>query len=270
MWDRENVEFMQSQDLAWTTVPSGEFGAAGSGTRKVLSEDKQDGAISSLVKFRTPQSGTLGCTADIFVLQGYGELNGKPLSAGHYLFLMEGQQLNIVPSNGPLVLYFATFSKPKFSFEDLSGEIPLKKDAVFRHIEEMPWDTPEWNGDQPLEPGVGLKWLRRNDYGISYFSAKLPGWESPMEEAHPNTEESFKVYGDTLLGRTGIMTAGSYFFHRPQFWHAPLYVKTGTASVVRASENTSTTYRKPEYNWEEAKRLAYLNLEHPALGKTWN
>lgn len=55
MWNRENVEFIQSQDLAWEHVPAGEFGAAGSGVRKLLSEDKEDGAITSLVKFRTPQ-----------------------------------------------------------------------------------------------------------------------------------------------------------------------------------------------------------------------
>lgn len=270
MWNRENVEFIQSQDLAWVSVPFGEFGAAGSGTRKILSEDKEDGSITSLVKFRTPQVGTMKFTADLFVLQGYGELNGKPLAPGHYGFLLEGQEVNILPTNGALVLYFATFSKPVFEFENFGNNMPLKQESIFRHVESMTWDSPEWNGDQPLEPGVGLKWLRRNDYGISYFSAKLPGWESPQEESHPNFEESFKVYGDTLLGRTGIMTAGSYFFHRPQFWHAPLYVKTGTASVVRANVNTSTTYRQPAYDWEETKRLAYLNLDHPALGQTWN
>lgn len=261
MWDRPNIEFLQSQDLSWLAVPDGEFGSGG-GLRKVLSADATAGAATTLIRFRSPQRGVLPAGADVYVLEGTGEFNGQRYGPGHYFYLPPGGAVDLRPAGTRTTVYFGPFGLPSLVDDD-----PTAEPARHEIVEDLPWSAPGWNGDTPLEPGVSLKWLRRDERGIVYFSAKLPGWKSPQEEVHPNSEESFKVYGDTLLGAAGVMTPGSYFFHRPGLWHGPLYTRTGTASFIRASADTSTEYREPAPGGrcDVLAAHAYLDLPHPAL-----
>lgn len=261
MWDRPDTEFLRSQDLSWERVPDGDFGSGG-GVRKVLSADAAAGAATTLVRFRSRQRGVLPAGADAYVLEGTGTVNGRRYGPGHYLHVPPGAAIDLKPLGARTTLYLGAFGPAALVDDDGGGE-PVRHEDV----EALPWSAPGWNGDTPLEPGVSLKWLRRDDRGIVYFSAKLPGWKSPQLECHPNSEESFKVYGDTLLGAAGVMTPGSYFFHRPGLWHGPLYTRTGTASFIRASADTSTEYREPaaEDSVPALSRHSYADLPHPAL-----
>ena len=110
-----------------------------------------------------------------------------------------------------------------------------------------------------LEPGAMVKELRRSDEVYIYLAAMLPGWRSELEESHPVYEESFKIYGDVLMGSRGVMREGAYFFRAPDVFHGPLYSRTGTMSFIRSDAATTTTYREPAVGgtWAELARDAY-------------
>lgn len=261
MWDRPNIEFVQSQDLAWQPVPDGEFGAGG-GLRKTLSTDPVAGATSSLVRFRCPQRGTLTAGADMYVLDGEGVVNGRAYGPGHYLSIPPGARLDVTPAGLPTTAFLGPFGPPALVDDGLSSNVgPL--DVGHLDVDGIGWSAPDWHASGPSVPDGAVKWLRRDDRGIVFLSAKLPGWRSAREEVHPHVEESFRIAGDFWIGAAGVMTAGSYFFHRPGLWHGPLYSRTGTVALIRADASIRTEYRDPVEAPVPAR--SYLNLPHPAL-----
>lgn len=255
MWDRPNIECVQSQDLVWLPVPDGEFGAGG-GLRKTLSVDARVGAASLLVRLRSPQRGSLTAGADLYVLEGEGTVNGQRYGPGHYVSVPPGAPLHLVPDGLPTTLFLGTFGPPVLADDD-GGTEPV----AHLDVDEIAWSAPA--APAPAVVDSAVKWLRRDDHGIVFLSAKLPGWRSPREEAHPNAEESFRIAGDFWIGPAGVMTAGSYFFHRPGLWHGPLYTRGGTTALIRADGDIRTEYREPAT--AQAPGRSYLNLPHPAL-----
>jgi hypothetical protein len=106
-----------------------------------------------------------------------------------------------------------------------------------------------------------LKTLRHDDRAYIYLAAMMPGWRSESEEAHPVYEESYKIYGDVLMGARGVMREGSYFFRSPGVFHGPLYSRGGTMSFIRSDATTTTEYRDPAPGgaWDELARQAYVD-----------
>lgn len=256
MWDRPNIEFVQSQDLAWQPVPDGEFGAGG-GLRKTLSVDPGAGAVSALVRLRTQQRGVLRAGADVYILEGEGAVNGRDYAPGHYLHVPPGAAVDLRPAGVRTTMFLATFAPPVLLDDDAGRDSIAHVD-----VEAVAWSAPDAHSSGSPGPDGAVKWLRRDDRGIAFLSAKLPGWKTAMEEVHPHFEESFRIYGDFWIGAAGLMTPGSYFFHRPGLWHGPLYTRTGTASFIRADTNISTRYREPP---TATPARSYVNLPHPAL-----
>jgi hypothetical protein len=262
MWNRPNQEFVQSQDLPWRPVPDDSFGAGG-GVARELSTDPDDGALSALVRLRAPQRGRLHSGADLYVLDGAGTVNGRPYGPGHYLYLRPGAGLDLTPIGGPTTVFLGTFGPPDLTAGAGSG--PGEVEHV--DVESLAWSVPSWHGadaEEASAPDGAVKWLRRDDRGLVFISAKLPGWRSPREEVHPMYEESFRISGDFWVGAPGVMRAGSYFYHRPGFWHGPLYSRDGTASLIRADAEITTEYREP--GLVDRPDADYRNLPHPALG----
>ncbi|GIW10844.1 MAG: hypothetical protein KatS3mg061_1901 [Dehalococcoidia bacterium] len=261
MWNRADVDFIQTQELPWTLVPPGDFGSGG-GLKRVLSWDPEDGAETQLLQFRNRQVGVLAAGADLYVLQGSGLLNGQPFHPGHYFYLPPGTFMDCVPGLPRTLFYAGFFGPPRL----LAAE-SRQRDVQHLDLETLPWSTPEWNGDTPLEPGVMVKWVRRDSAGTVYLAAMLPGWKSPLEEAHPVCEESFKLYGDMLMGSRGVMRPGAYFFRSANVFHGPLYTRTGTLSFIRSSGPTTTVYREPGpgSRWDELATGAYADYPHPAI-----
>lgn len=254
MWDRPTVECVQSQDLPWQPVPAGEFGAGG-GVRRTLSADASTGATTALVRFRSRQRGVLVAGADLYVLAGEGLIDGEPYGPNHYLFVPPGAGLDLMAVGGPTTVLAGTFGPA-----DLADGDPGPSPVIHVDVERLAWSAPDGTG-----PGLGgaVKWLRRDERGVAFLSAKLPGWRSGQEECHPQAEESFRISGDLLVGARGVTTAGSYFFHRPGSWHGPLYTRGGTTAFVRAEAEISTEHRDPVTVVDPGR--AYLNLPHPAL-----
>jgi hypothetical protein len=256
MWKRGEVDFVQTQQLAWERVPDGLF-CAGE-TRKVLSADPEQGACTWLVQLRNAQEGTLPAGADVYVLAGAGTLNGIALEPDGYVFLPQGARFTLVPDIGPLVLYVAFFGEPEVATEVGTD------DAVAVGTADGTWVSPTWTEGDTLSFGAFVKVLRSDSLGEAYVTFMRPGWSSPLEEKHPNYEESFRVYGDLLQGARGLMHAGAYSFRGPGIWHAPLYTRTGTMSFIRTSGPTVTEYREPAGERTCAALVARTYRQFPA------
>ena len=97
------------------------------------------------------------------------------------------------------------------------------------------------------EPGVAVKTLRNADGAFIYLAAMMPGWKCTSEESHPVYEESFKVYGDVLMGARGVIRQHGYFYRSPGVFHGPLYSRGGTMSFIRSDgpRAPSTGSRRP-------------------------
>lgn len=257
MWNRPHLPTLQSQDLAWTPTDDDHIG--GGALRKILSIDLDDQAESSLVQIVTPRRGLSNTTIDLFVLEGVGLLNGTRVAPNHYCTVRPGDVIDLVPTAPRMVLLVMSFGRASLLPGD-DGPVPEVVD-----IDDLEWAQPEWNGDATVTNGALVKWLRRDDLGVLYYSAKLPGWYHTVDEWHPHHEESFRVYGDNMMGDV-VSGPGSYFFRPPEIWHGPLFTRTGTTSYIRADVATVTTTRPiagPDVHTR--RRAAYEHLGHPAL-----
>lgn len=254
MWDRHDVDFVDTHLLPWEKVPAGEFGSAGGGVRRVLSSSLGSKASTTVLRVREQQKGTLTDDLDLYVLAGSGTLNGTALGQADYLYLPAGTAIDLVPSVVGLTLYCGFWGGAA-----LLSEAGTTEGITHLRTEEMEWSSPGWNGDVPLRTGALVKTLREDDRVQIYLAAMVPGWRSEMEEAHPVYEESYKVYGDMLMGARGVMREASYFFRSPGVYHGPLYSRGGTMSFIRSNAPTTTDYRTPQSggNWDELAHRAY-------------
>lgn len=262
MWDRPDIDFIQTQDLPWQAVEPGCFGAKGGGLKRLLSSDTSTGAETAIHRLADRQIGTLESAVDLYVLRGHAQLNGDPLLAGDYAYLPAGLAVDLVPSVVGLALYCGFWGPPGLG--DTAGE----DGPVLRVTpDRQPWVPAEWSGDTPLEPGVMVKRLRQADDALMYMAGMLPGWKCEMEEAHPVYEESFKLHGDILMGPRGVIRAGGYFFRSPEVFHGPLYSREGTISLIRSNGPTTTVYREPseERRWDQLAVDAYGFERHSSL-----
>jgi hypothetical protein len=257
MWNRPDVDFIQSQDVAWQAVGDGDFGATGGGRKRLLSRDAGSGAETSLVQVRDRQLGSLGSDIDLFVVGGKGTLNGKPLLQGDYAYVPAGTSIDVQPSVRGLTVYAGSWGAPTLDAGVANGSPATE--VVHLHPEDERWVPAGWSGDVELQPGAMVKRLRQDDGANIYLAAMMPGWRCDDEESHPVYEESFKVYGDVLMGARGVMWDGAYFFRSPDVFHGPLYSRTGTMSFIRSNGPTTTTYRTPGPggSWKELASDAY-------------
>ena len=256
MWNRSDVDFIQSQDVPWQTVAEGEFGSTGSGRKRVLSIDPTDGAETAIHRVVDRQRGTLASSVDLYVLAGGGTLDGETLAVNDYVHAPAGSAIDLVPGVRGLVVYCGFWGPATLEPYAQSGHR-----ATLVHTEHLKWTAATWSGDVQLDPGAMLKTLRHDDETYIYLAAMMPGWRSEDEESHPVYEESFKIYGDVLMGSRGVMRDGAYFFRSPDVFHGPLYSRGGTMSFIRSDAATTTEYRDPAPGgtWDELARRAYVD-----------
>jgi hypothetical protein len=234
------VDFVASQDLPWTRVPSGHLGSDGGGAlRKTLSRDEGDGAQTDLLAITDPQQGVLASPCDFYVLHGRGTVGGQPYGPGTYVFAPAGSEVDWQPAAGRTVLFAGHHGIPEVH----AGQ--SEQTATVRAPSREEWVDMSWRGDEAQPADVKIRWLRNDEAGTVFLVGMLPGYRAPLEEMHPVYEESFKLTGDLLLGRRGVVRPGGYFFRSPGSWHGPLYSHTGNVSLIRKNGLGSTTYRDP-------------------------
>jgi hypothetical protein len=253
MWDRDDVDFVQSQDVPAAWAEPGTFGHRGGGLKRVLSKSVSSGAETFLLRVAERQDGCLESPVDIYVVSGEGTLDGEPLLTGDYVYVPAGAPFDLQPSVTGLVLYCGFWGPARWTDH---GD-PVEGLTRVRP-EDMPWQPATWSGDVELEPGVAVKTLRQADGALVYLAAMMPGWKSALEESHPVYEESFKVFGDVLMGSRGVIREGGYFYRSPDVFHGPLYSRGGTMSFIRSDGPTTTEYREPPAGgtWDVLARKA--------------
>jgi hypothetical protein len=256
MWNRSDVDFVDTAEVPWERPAEGEFGFAGGGRRRVLSRDPGDGAETAVQRVVDRQTGVLAAEADVYVLAGGGVLNGRAIGVDDYVHIAAGSRVDLRPGVRGLVLYCGFWTAPAFGPGD--GD---EGGVSVTHPELLRWTPATWSGEVELAPGAMLKMLREDDRAYIYLAAMMPGWRSEAEEAHPVYEESYKIYGDVLMGARGVMREGSYFFRSPGVFHGPLYSRGGTMSFIRSDAATTTEYRDPAPGgaWDELARQAYVD-----------
>lgn len=263
MWDRPTVDFITTQILPWEKLPPSALGGEETGVKKVLSRSEGRGAETSIVRVTSPIVGRVAAALDLYVLSGKATLNGRPLPASAFVHIPAGAQIRILVDIGPLIFYCGSFGPMELDAEDGPTD-----DLEIIDVDRQPWTDMGWRGDEAPNPAVKIKWLRDDsDIGIAFVVAMLPGWRSELEEKHPVYEESFKLHGDLLLGRRGVVAPGGYFFRPPESWHGPLYSRTGNMSLIRKSGFGSTDYRECEggFTLDKLIERAYLNETAPSV-----
>lgn len=256
MWNRPDVDFIHTHEVPWELPDEGHFGFVGGGRKRLLSRDPGDGAETAIHRVTDRQRGVLAAEADMYVLSGGGVINGEAIDVNDYVHVNAGTELDLQPGPRGLIIYCGFWSTPQFQ----PGEGDKNGCSVI-HTEELDWQAATWSGEVKLRPGAMIKPLRQTDRANIYLAGMLPGWRSEPEEAHPVYEESYKVYGDVLMGARGVMQPGSYFFRSPNVFHGPLYSRGGTMSFIRSDASTTTEYRDPAPGgaWDELARQAYVD-----------
>lgn len=264
MWDRTSVDVLRSDLVPWSAIPPEEFGGDEGGRKRMLSASPSGGE-TSVVRVTSTIEGTLNAPIDLFVLGGAARLGSRELRPGAFAHLPSGATVRITLLTPPLLLYLGSFGAPTVDRGDTEAD-----DIEVVDIDALAWTDMEWRGDEPPAPDVKIKWLRRDEaagLGIAFVVGMLPGYQTSVEEVHPVCEESYKVSGDLLLGRRGIVGPGGYFFRPPGIWHGPLYSHTGNLSIIRKNAIGSTEYRgcEPDFEIEDLKHRAYLNRLPPGF-----
>jgi hypothetical protein len=261
MWNRAEVNFIDTHELAWELSPDTDFGGQGGGTRRLLSVDREYGASSAVVRIRNQQQGVLKGGADLFMLSGRGLMNSVDVGVNSYIHVPPGGLIDFKPAPEGAVLFAGHLA---------SSELLPGKDGPPPHIvdpETLSWESPHWSADSPLQPGAAVKFLNKRQNCHVYLAAMFPGWLSKDEEWHPQTEESFRLYGDLLMGSRGITLPGTYMFRLAHEVHGPLYTRFGSLSLIRSEGPTTTEYRAPApgHTWREIADDAYAGFKPPAI-----
>jgi hypothetical protein len=264
MWDRAQVDFTRASMLPWAVIPVGEFGGREGGLKRVLSCSRTNGAETTVVRVTSDIHGRMDAAIDLLCLAGRGTINGKPFTPGVFTHVPAGAIVDLVAVTTPVLIYAGSFGEARIAEDDGAPD-----DVPYFDLDALPWTDMSWRGDEAPSPAVKIKWIRREetDLGIAFLVAMLPGYQTEVEEVHPVCEESYKLAGDLLLGRRGIVGPGGYFFRPGGVWHAPLYSRTGNMSLIRKNGLGSTDYREPEqgFDIESLKRRAYENFRAPGL-----
>jgi hypothetical protein len=222
---RPHIEFIHSSAVAARPLEGGPF--AGCDAR-MLSEDPETGASTSLVELRAGQAVDLTGgerAVELFGLGGELALAGRRFSAGSYAFVAPGATNAVLADaagGGGLVLVMIE----ELGLEPGSGPVEVLDTNQMR-LED--------HGVAGVPPGLVIKLLHvdraRGDW--TWICAGPPGWQEDRAEIHPTVEEALVLRGDVLLGERGGMVAGDYFWRPPNVRHGPMYSRGGNLIFFR-------------------------------------
>lgn len=236
---RPHIEFIESHEVPIEPVEAAPLAGT---RRRLLSEDDETGASTSIVSFAGGWSGDLAGTGrplEIFGLRGTLQLDGQPIGPGCYAY---------VPSSGSrrrLAAPDECEALVMIEAEAADSEEPV---SVIDTTEGR-WQPPGLDADVP--PGILIKLLRVDPVAQdwTWVAATVPGWEERRAEIHPTVEECLMLRGDILLGERGVMTAGSYFWRPPMVHHGPMFCRNGGLFFFRTKGGGMDVTWEEVSNW---------------------
>jgi hypothetical protein len=248
---RPYIEFIHSQQLAWSPAPP-PFGGA---QWKRLSEDDETGAVTALLKFgpgRSALPAQLQSDWELFVLAGAARLGALQLDLHRYCYLPRGFPLESLECDGELLLLSFFSSRPLAAAAGATGFAPSAAIGPLDTI-AMPWDR------SGIDPNINhLNAARKNlrfapegncrTYLLGGMPQGFPPTDTPLE-THPHVEEFFMVSGDMSV-HCGIMRAGAYFWRPPGIPHGRDCTRTGYLLFCRTpgSNRTISEWSRERYS----------------------
>jgi hypothetical protein len=235
---RPHIESIHAYDVAAHAVEDGPF--AGSSGR-LLSEDDGDGSWTALHRFPAGWSADLSGPrpTELFVLAGEGELGGESLRPGWWAWVptgAAGAQLSFTAESEVLVMV-----EPERP--GATGEIVVVDSHAVRYE----------NSKVGSPAGLVVKELRTDpEVGDrSWVAGAAAGWLGFKAEIHPTVEEAFLIRGDCLLGNSGAMRAGDYFWRPSGVYHGPFATREGMLFFFRTKGGDMAVEFFDVPDWDE-------------------
>ena len=274
---RPHIEFIQSQVLPWQ---DGVYGGGWPGVEsRILSKDEAAGDASLLIRYppgwSRPGAEHILADEELFVLEGAIEISGTVYARHCYAHLPAGYTRKDAGSiDGAVVLTFFSANPEVRAGVPEPGR--YDEALLVRRLStlEMPWDDRPF--DRPLDPSIGSKpsnktlWHdpRSGDWTflVATLPQSFPAGRAGKVETHPVVEEMYLVSGE-LIGNTGTMQPGAYFWRPPFVEHGPYGTLTGWMGFFRGKggemENIWTDHKvaftfTPAYNPALPPELAAL------------
>jgi hypothetical protein len=236
---RPHVEYIQSQALPWQPSPWPHLPGC---QVKILSRDADTGAASALIRLPPAWSevreGWLGAGAELFVVDGTFDLNGRQYMQDAYAYLPAGYPYRSLATETGAVVLTCYDAEPVW-LEGVHPAVgPDPSDAIeMIDAFDLVWSS---EGMDPAYAAVGLRWkILRGSPGGTQATMLVsapphvhpPGWTGP-QEVHDCVEEMFLLSGD-YVGDRGTMYTGAYFWRPPGMAHGPYGSRGGSLALIR-------------------------------------
>ncbi len=257
---RPHIEFIQEQDLPFEHVAPPAPDASAEYEVKVLSEDAESGASTTLVRFppgwRRPGVGHYLVDREMYILSGDLTISGVRYTEHTYCFLPAGySRVDSFSEAGALVLAFMSGTAAWVASDAAPDSLDQQRLIRFLNLFEGPWTG---NFHPQFPAGAGRKWLRRDPVTAdeSWILGTLPLRNGRRPEKHPVVEEMYLISGE-LVSPQGVMKPGAYFWRPPEVWHGPFGSRTGCLMLFRTVGgplSTVYTEEEQEFDWHPEYR----------------
>ncbi len=263
---RSHVEFIQSQALPWQKGLYG--GARDDVESKTLSIDHESGASTTIVRYPAGwvRKGAERLLADeeFFVLEGELTINDRIYKQYCYAFLPAGYVRERASSTDGTVVMTFFEGEPRAAVEEpAEGFYDASRLTEFVDANILEW-VPATH-DPKLRAGLWGRTLRIDPYSKerTWLNVALPGGREEgfkgSQETHPVVEEMFLLSGE-LVGNTGLMRRGAYFWRPPEIRHGPYGSRTGSLMLFRCKDGPLVNF------WSDDKIAFTYEPDHnPAL-----
>jgi len=254
---RPHIESIDAYGVAPVVLGEGLFAGARS---RLLSADDSDGSSTALVTCPAGWRGELGGSraVELLLLTGAGSLGGRALRPGTWAWVPAGAvggELVLAAESDVLVMVESERSA--------GGEVEVI-DTVEAVFEEVSVAT-EVTG---VPPGLSIKSLRvdAETRDRSWIAGAVPGWLGYRAEIHPTVEEALLLRGDCLLGNSGTMRAGDYFWRPGGIYHGPFATREGMLYFFRTKGGDLAVEWFDPPGWEKQARAYYDQTPFFAAG----
>jgi len=276
---RPHIEWVQAQLLPWRPGPLG--GCRAGLEIKLLSEDRETGALSCLVRYPPGWRGAgpewLDCDEEFWVVDGALTIGNQRYRENCYAHFPRGygrEGMAADPRQGAVVLTFFSAAPAANAGAPPAGLPDPRRLVACIDAADGKWDDDfAALGLGPLAAGGRMRFLRKDpDSGeITYLGASVAFRQGRRSERHPVVQEFFMLAGE-LSGELGTMQAGAYCWRPPMIKHAPYCSPTGTLILFRSVGGPQETlWEDPDepFSWDAPHRpvlppeLAPLMAEPP-------
>ena len=229
---------------------------------KMLSLDTDTGACSMTVMFEPGYELPPGMSyseMELFVMNGYIEMDGQKHGPGTYVCLPAGVSLPAMKMpRGITALMFYNYGEP--SFVESDADHPLaERDKLIRvnAYDDLQWSST--NFFPATAPGCMVKILKFDErtQAFTFLYCMTPNFWQDNISYHDCAEEAYHIWGTSWMMQFGELPTGGYFWRPPYINHGAFQCKLGTLAFGRTDSQLYNYFHfnpwtKPDENRERA------------------